>query len=265
MKTAACILLFSFGLCAAETPAEHGKRVVYEALQALGGDAFLKMEDRLETGRAYSFYRSELAGLSVARIYTRYLAAPEPPQPGKLLWRERQSFGKIETNAVLFSEEGAWEITYRGARPLADDRLANYRDSRLHDIFYILRQRLKEPGLEFYWRGSDIYENRPVNIVDITGSDNITVTVYFNQSDKLPLRQTYKRRNQEFKDFDTLVTIYAKYRDVGGGVKWPYDTRSEKNGEKTFEIFSESVEINKNLTDNFFNLPVDIKALPKEK
>src|SRR5262245_42100162 len=88
---------------AAETAQERGKRVVAEALKALGGDAFLRMEDRVESGRAYSFFRQQLAGLSRARIYTRYLTRPEPPVPGKIHLRERQAFGKDETNYLLFS------------------------------------------------------------------------------------------------------------------------------------------------------------------
>ena len=43
-------------------------------IYALGGDAFRNMRTRTETGRAYSFYREQLSGLSVARIYTKYLA-----------------------------------------------------------------------------------------------------------------------------------------------------------------------------------------------
>jgi len=50
----ACCALAS---AAAETAAERGKRVVGEALQALGGDAFLHMQDRVESGRGYGFYR----------------------------------------------------------------------------------------------------------------------------------------------------------------------------------------------------------------
>ena len=53
-------------LASAETSQEHGKRVVNEALTALGGDKFLAMQDRVEFGRAYSFYRQELSGLSFA-------------------------------------------------------------------------------------------------------------------------------------------------------------------------------------------------------
>src|SRR3569832_790971 len=94
---------------AAETAQDRGKRVVQEALAALGGDSFLKMEDRVETGRAYSFYRGELQGLSVAKIYTRYITPPAVPKPGELYVREREAFGKDEADAVLITEEGAWE------------------------------------------------------------------------------------------------------------------------------------------------------------
>src|SRR5678815_2971505 len=51
---------------------QGGRRVVNEALAALGGKAFLAMEDRVETGRAYSFFREELQGLDRATVYTRY-------------------------------------------------------------------------------------------------------------------------------------------------------------------------------------------------
>ena len=245
----------------AETASERGKRVVHEALEAMGGDAYLRMEDRVEAGRAYSFYRQELSGLSIAKIYTRYLA----PVPGKLSVRERQAFGKDEYSAVLFNENGAWELTFRGARPLTDERYANYQDSTLRNIFYILRQRLDEPGMTFYSQGADIYMNEPVEIVDIADADNRAVTVYFNQMTKLPIRQVFKRRNAEFKDLDEEVMVFSKYRDVGGGVKWPFDMRRDRNGEKNYEIFSDSVEINKNLTDNLFTLPANLKLLPKQK
>ena len=247
---------------AAETAAERGKRVVDAALQALGGDAYLHMADRTESGRAYSFYRQEIAGLDIATIYTRYVS----PVPGKMAMRERQAFGKKQENgAVLFTETGAWEINFRGARPLEELRYANYTDSTLRSILYILRQRLGEPGLTFFSRGSDFYENRPVEIVDITDAQNMTVTVYFEQSSKLPVRQVFKRRNPQYKDFDTEVSIFAKFRDVGGGVKWPYDVRRERNGEKIFELFAETVEINKDLQDNLFTLPGNLKLLPKGK
>ena len=95
------IRIFLLVLCAAlagfgETRQERGKKVVDEALAALGGEHFLAMRDRVETGRAYSFYREKLSGLARATIYTRYLIRPEPPQLGFFGLRERQNFGKKE-------------------------------------------------------------------------------------------------------------------------------------------------------------------------
>src|SRR5437879_13716999 len=121
----------------AETIQEHGKRTIDEAVAALGGENFLHMADRIETGRAYSFYREELSGLSIAKIYTRYLVRPEPPVPGFFGVREREAFGKNEDSAVLFSEGQGYELTFRGARPLADDRLERFKDSSLRNNFII--------------------------------------------------------------------------------------------------------------------------------
>jgi len=246
---------------AEETRQQRGKRVVDEALKALGGEAFLRMEDRVESGRAYSFYRQELTGLSIAKIYTRYLA----PVPGELAVRERETFGKDESSAVLLTEKQGWEITFRGARPLDDERFARYHDSTLRNILYILRQRLNEPGMTFYSQGTDFWENRPVEVVDITDAANATVTVYFDQLSKFPVRQVYRRRNSEYKDFDTEVSVFAKYRDVGGGVMWPCTLVRERNKQKIFEMYSDSVEINKNLTDDLFTLPSGMKILKTVK
>jgi hypothetical protein len=246
---------------AAENAHERGKRVVNEALQAVGGKAYLAMEDRVESGRAYSFFRQQLEGLSIAKIYTRYVTAV----PGKPSVRERQNFGKDESSGVLFNQDGAWEITFRGARLLEPKRIENWRDGTLRNVFYILRQRLKEPGMDFYSRGSDLYENLPVEIVDITDADGLTVTVFFSASTKLPVRQVLKRRNLEYKDFDTEETLFAKYRDVGGGVMWPFSIRRSRNGEKLYEIYAESVQINKNLKDDLFTLSAKLKILPPAK
>jgi hypothetical protein len=249
---------------AAETRQERGKRVVYEALQALGGDAFLKMEDRVESGRAYSFHGNRLAGLSVAKIYTRYVSAPDPPAPGTIYLRERDGFGKDEFQTFLFRDDGAWEITFRGAQTLPDERLATWKDSIRRNVLYILNKRLKEPGLAFYSQGTDRWENKPVEIVEITDAENAAVMVYFDAMSKLPVRQVYRRRNPEYKDFDTEVMLFGNYRDAGGGVKWPTQIRRDRNGSKVFEMFSESVEVNKGLRDDLFTLAANIKVLPKK-
>jgi len=256
------LLLLSYSLACAETSQEKGRRIIAEALAALGGDRFLAMKDRLEAGRAYSFYREELSGLARARIYTRYLSVPDPPVPGALCVRERQSFGKEEDYAVLFDESKAWSITFRGARPIDPERLERYQDTTLRNVFYILRQRRNEKGLIFEFRGTEIVDNQPVELVDITDSENRVVTVYVHYSTRLPLRQVFHRRDPKTRIRREELTVYSKYRDVGGGVQWPFVVQRERDGEKIYSMFSESVSVNQNLGDELFTLPANIKVLP---
>ena len=242
--------------------AERGKQIIDEALAALGGPRFLAMEDRTETGRAYSFFREELSGLSRATIYTRYLTRPAGPPTGQVYVRERQSFGKEEDRgAVLFTDGQGYQITFRGARPLPPEILERYRETTLHNIFYILRQRLGEPGLIFERRAAEFFENRPVEVVDIIDADNRTVTVYFEASSKLPVRQVFYRRDPKTRERIEEVAVYGKYRDVGGGVQWPYAIQRFRAGEKIFEMYADSVSINRGLADNLFLLPADMKIL----
>jgi hypothetical protein len=249
----AAVLLFTT-LGFAQSGDAHAKRVIDDAVAALGGQNFLTMQDRIESGRAYSFYHDRLSGLSVAKIYTRYITAAKGKSGEELGVRERQAFGKNEDAAELFTESGAWQVTWRGTKDLPADQFERYRESTLHNILYLLRQRLDEPGLIFESRGSDVFENLPVNIVDITDSENRVVTVYFHQSTKLPVRQVYTRWNPLTKERDQEETSFARYRDAGG-VQWPHEIMRLRNGEKVYQIFSETVVVNQDLADNLFSLP----------
>jgi len=239
----------------AQTQAEtRGKQLIDQAVHALGGEKFLTMQDRIEAGRAYSFYREQISGLSIAKIYTRYIAIAPNKTGEEVAQREREAFGKNEDSAVLFNEQGGWEVSWRGSKELPKDRLERYRDTTLRNVLYIFRERLKEPGMIFESRGADVFENQPVDIVDITDSENRVITVYLHQSTKLPIRQIYAHQNREMKQRDEEVTLFSRYREIDG-IQWPMQMRRERNGEKVYEIYSESVSFNQNLTDDLFTPP----------
>lgn len=242
----------------------RGTELIGAALEAAGGAAFSSMQDRAESGRVYSFYRDRLTGLARATIYTRYLTPAAVPEPGKVYQRERQVFGKDKDYGVLFDEEKGYSITFRGAAPLPEATVARYRETTRRNFFYILRERREEPGLIFEHQGSEVYENTPVDLLDITDAENVTVSVMLQQSTHLPLRQVFYRRDPVTRDRLEEVTLFSKYRETGG-VHWPWSMTRFRNGEKIFEIFSESVAINSGLSDQLFTLPANMKILPPQR
>lgn len=250
--------LLAIPLCA-QTP-DRGKQVVEDAIAALGGPKFLAMKNHVESGRAYSFYREKLSGLAIATIYTEYL--DRIPTHG-LGVRERQSFGKRkEEYAILFLPDEGFELTFRGARPLPDERWKRYFDTTSANIFYLLRERHNDPKMSYDFVRSDVAVNTQVNIVDISDSEDHTVRVYFDEITKLPLRQEYTSWDPIGKQRSVEVTDYSKYREING-VQWPFVTHRGRNGETLYDIFADKVEIDRDLPAKIFALPQGIQILKK--
>ena len=45
---------------------------------------------------------------------------------------------------------------------------------------------------------------------------------------------------------------------------WPYNLQRERDGERIFQLYSEQVTINDDLTDSLFTLPLDMKVLERK-
>jgi hypothetical protein len=252
------LLLLAFSLQA--QTANKGKQVIDDAISGLGGPKFLALKNHVEKGRAYSFYRQQLSGLAIATIYTEYL--DQIPAHG-LGVRERQSFGKKkEEYAILFLPDQGFELTFRGARPLPDERWQQYVATTSTNVFYLLRERHDDPKMSYDFVRSDVALNTQVNIVDISDSEDHTVRVYFDEITKLPLRQEYTTWDPIGKQRSVEVTDYSKYRQVNG-VQWPYVTHRARNGEALYEIFADKVEIDADLPAKTFALPPGIQILKK--
>lgn len=244
---------------ASAQPSNRGRAIVEQSLAALGGPKFMAMENRVEQGRLYSFYREQLNGLATARVYTKY----EQPA-GSIATRERQSFGKKEEDyAYLFTDKEGVQVTFRGVRPLPAGQYEKYVDTTLRNIFYLLRYRLDELGMVFEFKETAVFDNNPVEVVDITDAENRTVTVYFHRTTHLPIRQVFIRRDPLTKERMEEMTVYNKYRDVSG-VMWPWSVVRFRNGSKIFEMYSESVTINGKLEASVFAPPLGAKRLKGE-
>jgi hypothetical protein len=260
----AAVVLLLAGPLAAQISQEAGKKLIQQCFEAVGGQAFLNMRDRTVYGRAYQFYQQRLGGLAVVTYSIKYDPKPASPPPDWLGVRERRDYGKNRDYGSLFFEGKGYEITYRGAQPYPDSYMLQYRQRLRRDIFYILKYRLDEPGMIFESLGSEIIDLQPTDAVRITDGANESVTVYLLKSNHLPLRQEYVRRDPKTRETFRERGHYTKYRNVSG-VQLPWNMLLERDGEKIFELFGETVEINKNLADSLFVIGRGIKVLPPEK
>ncbi len=245
----------------AQSTADKGKDVVNRSLAALGGDRFLNMRYRQASGRIYSFFRDELSALDVAKIYTEY--SDNAPKDGVAI-RERQLLGKKKDYSFLFLQKEGWDITFRGARPIEDEKWERYVRTTQSDILYILKVRHNEPGMTFDYIGSNVYLSSHVEIVDITDARDQTVRVYFDHNTMYPIRQTFSWLDPVTKYRNDEITEFNKYRDIGGGVMWPFTIERSRNGYKSFQIFAETMEANGTVPSNIFDLPPGAKVLQKK-
>lgn len=243
---------------------KKGQALIDACIAALGGPGFLNMQDRLESGRAFSFYREKLSGLSIAHLYTRYVPPPNPAPANYFGMLERQLFGKKQDYGVLFDREGGFETTFRGVRPLPDDAVAKHKESAITNILYILRMRRNEPGLTFESAGLQVIDNRQADTVNIYDNADRKIMVAFSTETHLPIMQSYQKLDPVYKERIEEITRFSKYHQAGNGVMWPLDIGRERDGEKIYQMFSDSVSVGNHFDDKLFTLPRDMKVLRKE-
>lgn len=246
---------------AAQGRQEKAKQLLDKALVALGGQSFLNVRTVKKTGRAYSFYRHKLSGLAVMTLFDEFGELREHDDPDYLPVSRREVYTEKGDYYTLFRNGRGWEITYLGARPLPEETLQRYRISARRDIFYILRYRLDEPDMYFYYTGTEIVDNTPTHAIDITDGNNETVKVFLRMSDNLPVQQIYTRRDPKTRIPYEEKSIFSKYREVGW-VTLPWNIQKQRDGEKLFEFFGRTAEVDAKLKPDTFDIGKKVQILP---
>lgn len=246
----------------AQTPAppNKGKQLIDQTIQALGGDRFLNMHTRHSKGRIYTFFHDQMYGSDIANVYVQYL---DDKSLKGVQVRERQVLGKKQDYSYLYLPDQGFDVTFRGARPLPDDRWDNYVRITKNDVLYWLRYRHDEPGMQYDYIGNQVLITNHVEVVDMTDSQDTTIRVYLDYNTKLPVQQTFKWLDPETKEHNDEVTDFDKWRNAGDGIMWPFTIERHRNGYKVYQMFASSVEINAELPANIFDLPKGAQILRK--
>ncbi len=245
----------------AETRQEHAERLVREAFEAVGGQEFLDIRTQVRAGRAYSFYNRQVRGQARITIYDRFDRLDSEAGENWLPLRRREVYTEKGDYYALFLNGQGYEVTYRGAVPQPEDYMQRYRLASRRDIFYFMRYRMNEPGLYYYYNGAEVIDNIPSHSVDIVDGEGETVTLHLRQSDGLPLRQRYLRRDRKSRIPYEELSVFGRYRPIGK-VLLPWIIRRERDGDRVFELYAQSFQVNAPLGDELFTLPSNLPLLP---
>ncbi|MBL8229586.1 MAG: hypothetical protein JNL98_13945 [Bryobacterales bacterium] len=232
---------------------ERANRILDEATAALGGEKFLAAKGLVSSGWIGS-RQGEVSRLQRGKIYTLFTGDAA---------HQRYVYNKDESHVVLFNQNGGYELTFRGARPLDPSLVSRYREDSRNNILNILHQRRTEPGLVAEYRGVTVCESQSGELIEIVSADekDPIVSVCFSSVTKLPVRQSYYRRHPLTRDRLEEVTVFARYFDAGDGVVWPRHTSRTSDGIPVSEMFLESVQANQNLSEDLFAIPGGTKPL----
>jgi hypothetical protein len=220
---------------------DKAQALVEQMIQALGGPAYLNLQDVSQQGRAYSFFRGEATSTGIP--FWRFVKFPD---------KERIELTKHRDVVNIFTADKGYEITYKGTAALDPKQLSDYLRRREHSLEWVLRQWLKQPGVVLLYEGTAVAADKPADKVSVLNAKNDSVTFYIDSSTHLPIKKTYSWRDPTDQLLNTEDEVYDAYR-LTEGIMTPYSITRFYNGETSAQRFLSTVNYNQNLNDSMFD------------
>src|SRR5262249_1648650 len=162
----------------AQTNQQKARAVVDQMIAALGGQAYLNVQDYYAEGRSGSFHNESLVSWS---LFYRYWKSPD---------KDRYEITKERDIVELYVGDNAYEITYKGLQmldPAKDERLRQSLVRRHYSLDNVLRKWLNDPGVLLVDEGPGISEGHMAEKITIINSKNDAVTIFVSPDTHLPL------------------------------------------------------------------------------
>jgi hypothetical protein len=224
-------------------------------IQALGGQAYLDIQDISQEGRTYGFHLGLPEGVGVP--FWRFYVFPD---------KERLELTKKRDWFVIYRGDQGFEITYQGTRSVDPKALSDYLRRRQYSLDWVVRKWLKEPGIALFYEGSAVAAEKEAQQVTIMDSQNQAVTLYVDAKTHLPIKKSYSWRDPVDKQRNVEEEIFDNYRPVQG-IMTPFDITRYYNGDMSSQRFLTSVTYNKGLSDAMFAASItnDSKVIAPKK
>lgn len=233
--------------------ARKARALLDQMIQALGGPAFMNMQDMSQDGRTYSFYHGNPTGAGA--IYWRFWKWPD---------KDRIELTKQRDWAIITNGDNGYEVTYKGTAPQDKDQLQDYLRRREYSLEWVLRKWLKEPGIALFYDGPTVAERKQADQVTIMNAKGDAVSIAMDTTTHLPLRKTFTWRDPTDRQKNEEFEVYDNYKLIQG-IMTPLSVSRGRNGDMMNQRFINTVKYNQNLPDSMFEAHYDPNAKRKKR
>jgi len=221
--------------------AQQARAALDAMVKALGGDAWLNMQNRGYHGRSAGFYHGKPSGATV-----EYWEIHQWPD------HDRAEFTKHRDVVQIYTGREGWEIIYSGKKPLPQEQVEDFLRRRDHSIETVVKQWLKDPNSILIYEGQHMAESHMADQVTVISAQNESVTIQLDVQTHLPLRRTFQWRDPIYKDKDEDAEEYDNYRPVDG-FQTPYNITRFRNGDMVQQRFLFGASYNQSLPADEFS------------
>lgn len=232
------------GTAQQDANAQKARALLDQCIQAMGGQAWLNLQDMEQQGRSYVYAHGQPASLGTA--FWRFWKYPD---------KERVELTKQRDVVFINAGDNGYEVTYKGTAAQEAEPLADYNRRRRHSLEAVLRQWLNQPGIALFYDGPAVAEQKPADSVTILTADNDSVTLFLDNHTHLPIKKTFEWRDPADRLKNVEGEIFDNWR-LEQGIMTPHSLLRSHNGDVTNQRFITNVRYNTGLPDSLFQATI---------
>jgi hypothetical protein len=216
------------------------KQLIQQAIQALGGSAYLGVKDITRNGRIAQFsHTGEVTG------YVSFVDFAKLPD------RNRTEYSGKRNIISVWAGDQAWELDRGGVQESPADVAARNQEGLKKNVDMLFRSRLNEKGLAFRYAGNENVDLRQVDWVEVVDSEGRTMRIAIDRQTRLPSRAVYQTRDPASRERNEEIEYFSNYHTFQG-VETPLQLARDRNGQKVYQVFFEDCKYNTSLSEDLF-------------
>lgn len=219
---------------------QKARQLLQQTIQALGGPAYLGLQDTSCEGRLSTFGHSgDLTGFDTYFDFSKF--------PDK----DRTEHSKKRSIIEVFNGNKGWVLDKGGVADAPESAMKEWTETLKTDIDHLLRYRINEPGMIVRYGGPDVVELKEVGWVELEDSDGRTIRLALDSNTHFPVQEVVISRDPGTQLRVEQIYYFSNYHPISG-VQTPFQVGSTRNDIKVFQAFTDKCTYNNGLTDSLF-------------